>query len=64
MCLAFNQDIGPAITKAINDNSDDEGMQNGKAAAIVRRNMLIQVSYKFEGNLNKVVRNLLFQTRL
>ena len=49
MYLAFNQDIGPATTKAINDNSDDEGMHLAKAAAIVRRNMLIKVSYKFEG---------------
>ena len=48
MYLAFNQDIGPAITKAVNDNSDDEGMHLAKAAAIVRRNML-NMSYKFEG---------------
>ena len=39
MYLAFNQDIGPAIRKAIDDDADDDGMHLVKAAAIVRRHM-------------------------
>ena len=45
--LAFKQDIGPTITKAINDHSDAEGMHLVKAATIVRRHML-NMSYKFK----------------
>ena len=38
MYLAFNQDIDPAITKAIYDNSDDEkGMHLVKSGAFVKR---------------------------
>ena len=52
MFLAFNQDIGPAIRKAIDDDADDEGMHLVKAAAIVRRHML-DMSFKFEGTFEE-----------
>ena len=51
MYLAFNQDIGPAIRKAI-DDADDDGMHLVKAAAIERRH-LFDMSYKFEGTFEE-----------
>ena len=52
MYLAFNQDIGPAIRKAIDDDADDDGMHLVKAAAIVRRHMF-DMSYKFNGTFEE-----------
>ena len=52
MILAFNQDIGPAIRKAIDDDAYDEGMHLVKAAAIVRSHML-DMSFKFEGTFEE-----------
>ena len=52
MYLAFNQDIGPAIRKAIDDDADDDGMHLLKAAAIVRRHMF-DMSYKFNGTFEE-----------
>ena len=52
MYLAFDQDIRPAISKAINDDGDDDGMNLVKTAAIIRPHML-NMSYKFEGTFEE-----------
>ena len=52
MYLAFDQGIRPAISKAINDDGDGDGMHLVKAAAIVRPHML-NMANKFKGTFDE-----------
>ena len=58
MYLAFDQDIRPAISKAINDDGDGDGMR------LLLDHTCLICHTSLKEHLMKVVSNLLSQTRL